>query len=394
MAVSARHSPPGAPLRLRESLVEVARREWRTPADFSLASLERFLTDQGVVGAHAPPTEISDRAVGAAILLGGDLRLDRTESHPRASPAPEVPAACAVVYAASAGARSVAAAPTPGGPARIGKWTPSWTVGDHAEAVTRVRDLIADGSVYQVNIVGHQSAPFEGSGAAVGYALSQLSDTPYAGAMTGPGWSVFSASPECLLEVVGGVAYTRPIKGTAAIGLNATADAVAHAALLASSKDRAEHIMIVDLARNDLSRVSTVGGVSVPELYSVRRLAGVWHAESTIRAVLAPGVGLAALLGAVFPGGSVTGAPKRAALHAIDSLEPVGRGPAMGAMGWLGSDGDIRLGLTIRTVAIAADRIHLWTGGGVTWGSKPADEVAEAAVKAAPLLAALRRHAG
>jgi para-aminobenzoate synthetase component 1 len=146
--------------------------------------------------------------------------------------------------------------------------------------------------------------------------------------------------------------------------------------------------MIVDLERNDLARVARTGTVLVSDLYALRPWCELWQAESTIEAELRPGVGLAELLRAVCPGGSVTGAPKRAALEMIAGLEPVGRGPAMGALGVLTPSG-LDLGLTIRTVAAADGRLHLWAGGGITWGSDPAAEVAEATAKAAPLRAAI-----
>jgi para-aminobenzoate synthetase component 1 len=158
--------------------------------------------------------------------------------------------------------------------------------------------------------------------------------------------------------------------------------------LLSSAKERAEHIMIVDLERNDLGRVARTGSVAVTELFAVRRWCDLWQAESEVTAVLKPGVDLADLLRAVCPGGSVTGAPKLAALAEIAALEPVGRGASMGALGWIGPD-HIDLGLTIRTVAVDRERVHLWAGGGITWGSEPDAEVAEAAAKAAPLRAAL-----
>jgi len=147
-------------------------------------------------------------------------------------------------------------------------------------------------------------------------------------------------------------------------------------------------VMIVDLVRNDLGRVATTGSVRVDELYAVRRWCDLWQAESVVSARLAAGVGLAGLLRAVCPAGSVTGAPKLAAVDTIARLEPVGRGPSMGALGWVAAD-RVDLGLTIRTVALDEQRAHVWAGGGVTWGSDPAAEVAEAAAKAAPLLAAL-----
>jgi para-aminobenzoate synthetase component 1 len=134
--------------------------------------------------------------------------------------------------------------------------------------------------------------------------------------------------------------------------------------------------------------VARIGSVRVDELFGLRRWCGLWQAESTVSARLCDGVGLAALLRAVCPGGSVTGAPKLAALAEIARLEPVGRGPSMGALGWVGHDG-IRLGLSIRTVAADDTHVHLWAGGGITWGSDPDAEVAEAAAKAAPIRTAL-----
>ncbi|HEX7744936.1 MAG TPA: chorismate-binding protein, partial [Micromonosporaceae bacterium] len=221
-------------------------------------------------------------------------------------------------------------------------------------------------------------------------ALARLGALPgarYGGLMTGPGWAIGCASPETLVEVRGGRVVTRPIKGTR------PATAQGRRALLDSAKERAEHVMIVDLERNDLARVAQTGSVRVDELYAVRRWCDLWQAESVVSAVAAHGLGLADLLRAICPGGSVTGAPKRAALAQIAAGEPVGRGASMGALGWVGPDG-LDLGLTIRTAAADADRIHLWAGGGITWGSDPDAEVAEAAAKARPVRAALAGNGG
>jgi para-aminobenzoate synthetase component 1 len=237
--------------------------------------------------------------------------------------------------------------------------------------------------VYQVNLVGHASAPYRGDPAEALRRVTRLPGARYAGVLSGTGWAVACASPETLVEVRAGRAVTRPIKGTR------PATVPGRAELLASPKERAEHVMIVDLERNDLARVARTGTVRVDELYAVRRWCGLWQAESTVSAALAPGTGLADLLRALCPGGSVTGAPKRAALDVIAALEPVGRGPSMGAFGWIGRD-RIDLGLTIRTVAVDAERVHVWAGGGITWGSDPAAEVDEAAAKAAPLRGAVR----
>ena len=147
--------------------------------------------------------------------------------------------------------------------------------------------------------------------------------------------------------------------------------------------------MIVDLERNDLSRVCEPGSVRWPELMATRTLAGVEHMVSTVEGTLREGVGLAELLGATFPGGSITGAPKIAAVDLIAELEPVGRGASMGALGRVYGNGDLDLALTIRTFAIAEGRIHLWVGGGVVWDSDPQAEIAESWVKADPLLRAI-----
>nr|WP_064741718.1 chorismate-binding protein [Hamadaea tsunoensis] len=269
-----------------------------------------------------------------------------------------------------------------GEPWRLGAWRPSWTPAEHAGAVQAVREAIARGDVYQVNVVGHAAAAYTGDPRPALRRLATLRGAHYAGLIEGDGWAIACASPETLVSVRDGVAVTRPIKGTA----RATEEG--RRELLASEKERAEHVMIVDLERNDLARIAEIGSVSVDELFALRHWGDLWQAESTVAARLRPGTGLAALLRALCPGGSVTGAPKLAALAEIARLEPVGRGASMGAFGWVGHD-HVDLGLTIRTVAATRTELHLWAGGGITWGSDPAAEVAEAAAKAAPIRALL-----
>ena len=147
--------------------------------------------------------------------------------------------------------------------------------------------------------------------------------------------------------------------------------------------------MIVDLERNDLSRVCEPGSVRWPELMVTRELAGVEHMVSAVEGTLRDGVGLAEILRATFPGGSVTGAPKIAAVDLIAELEAIGRGASMGAIGRIHGNGDFDLSITIRTFAIADGTIHLWVGGGIVWDSDPATEVEESWVKARPLLDAI-----
>jgi para-aminobenzoate synthetase component 1 len=264
----------------------------------------------------------------------------------------------------------------------LGAWEPSWTPGEHAGAVRRVRAAIADGDVYQVNVVGHASAPYRGDPLPALRRVAGLRGARYPAVLRGDGWALACASPETLVELGAGRIVTRPIKGTR------PATAAGRRELLASAKERAEHVMIVDLSRNDLARVAVTGSVRVDELYGIRRWSDLWQAESVVSARPAPGTGLADVLRALCPGGSVTGAPKRAAVAHIAELEPVGRGPSMGALGWLRPD-RLDLGLTIRTVVADGDRLHVWAGGGITWSSDPRAEVAEAAAKAAPLRALL-----
>nr|WP_236718396.1 chorismate-binding protein [Actinoplanes sp. TFC3] len=266
----------------------------------------------------------------------------------------------------------------------LGGWRPSWTPAEHAGAVEAVRDAIARGDVYQVNVVGHASAAYTGDPGPALQRVTKLAGARYGGLLRGDGWAIATASPETLVEVRAARVLTRPIKGTG------PATEAGRRALLASAKERAEHTMIVDLERNDLARLAGVGPVRVDELFAVRQWSGLWQAESQVSAPIVGHLDLAALLRAVCPGGSVTGAPKLAALQQIAGLEPVGRGVSMGALGWVGTD-HLDLGLTIRTVAAAEGRLHLWAGGGITIDSDPAAEVAEAAAKAGPLRSVLAR---
>jgi para-aminobenzoate synthetase component 1 len=264
----------------------------------------------------------------------------------------------------------------------LGPWTPSWTRDEHAAAVEAVRAAIGRGDVYQVNVVGHAKAPYSGDPAAALRRVAGLPGARYGGVLAGKGWALATASLETLVEVRDGRVITRPIKGTR------PATEPGRRELLASAKERAEHVMIVDLERNDLARLPGLGPVRVDELFAVRRWVDLWQAESVVSAAIEGTLDLADLLRAICPGGSVTGAPKLAALAEIARLEPVGRGVSMGAVGWIGPD-HLDLGLTIRTVAADGTHLHAWAGGGITWDSDPTAEVDEAAAKAAPIRAAL-----
>jgi para-aminobenzoate synthetase component 1 len=285
--------------------------------------------------------------------------------------APSAPEPCAL----PAVAYSLDPPPVPSGSFTVGEWRATWSEREYADAVETVRAAIHEGDVYQVNLVQHLRADFAGDPAAVAAALGPLRPLE-PGALAGDGWAIVSASPELLLQKRGNVVRTSPIKGTRPAGVP-----------IESAKDAAEHVMIVDLERNDLSRVCVAGSVHWPELLAERQLAGVSHLVATVEGELRPGVTLTELLEAVLPGGSVTGCPKLAALDLIAALEPVGRGASMGALGRVYANGDLDLALTIRTFAIADGEIHLWVGGGIVWDSEPASEIEESWVKARPLLA-------
>lgn len=341
--------------------------ELREPEQ-ALDRLEGWLRDHGF---FAPGGE----ALVADVYLGYGLAstLRRTRAPGPPEPCPALP-----VVAARLGRRPRASGRSEG--VRIGGWEPTWEADEYRRAIDEVRSAVARGDVYQVNLVQHLSAPFAGDADALATALAPLRPL-HPEPFVGDGWAVVSASPELFLARRGDRIRTMPIKGTRPLG--------GAWELAASEKDAAEHVMIVDLERNDLSRVCLPGSVRWPDLMATRELAGVSHMVSTVEGTARPGVGLAELLSATFPGGSVTGAPKIAAVDLIAQLEPVGRGASMGALGRIYGNGDLELALTIRTFAIAEGRIHLWVGGGIVWDSDPEAEVEESWTKAAPLLEAL-----
>ena len=328
----------------------------------SVAELEAALAEEGFFGRDD---------VVARVYVGyrasDAMRRSRVPAPPEPCPLPAVACAIEPVDGAVRAAGSFA----------VGDWSPSWSEDEYAAAVDAVRDAIAEGDVYQVNLVQHLSAPFDGDPAGLACALAPLRPLEPA-PLAGPGWTIVSASPELLLSRRGNVVRTSPIKGTRPAGVSVD-----------SPKDAAEHVMIVDLERNDLSRVCVPGSVRWPELLEERELAGVTHLVATVEGELRDGVPLAELLDAVLPGGSVTGCPKIAALDLIAGLEPVGRGASMGALGRVYPNGDLDLALTIRTFAVAEGTVHLWVGGGIVWDSDPRAEVEESWVKARPLLAAI-----
>jgi para-aminobenzoate synthetase component 1 len=337
---------------------------WRD--DDPLAKLEAYLDDAGFFRA-------GDHLVADLFLAY------RTSTTLRRAPWPDPPEPCRLPLLAARIHPRDERQPAPG-TYRIGEWRRSWDDEGYAAAIDAVREAIGRGDVYQVNLVQHLHAPFEGDPAGLAARLAHLRPL-HLDPLSGDGWTVVSGSPELFLARRGDRVWTKPIKGTRPAGV--------HGELRESEKDAAEHVMIVDLERNDLSRVCEPGSVRWPDLMAERELAGVTHMVTTVEGRLRSGVGLSELLSAVFPGGSVTGAPKISALDHIAGLEPVGRGASMGALGRIYPNGDLELALTIRTFAIADGEIHLWVGGGIVWDSDSQEEIEESWVKARPLLTAV-----
>ena len=333
----------------------------------AFAAIEDYLRSAGFFGGEAEDV-VADLYLGYG--LSAALRREAFPDPPEPCPLPV--AACRV-------RQDVEPALIPAD-FRIGEWHRTWDENAYAGAVEGVKAAIERGDVYQVNLVQHLSAPFAGEPEGLAAALAPLRPL-HPWPLSGDGWSIVSASPELFLARRGDRVWTKPIKGTRPLG--ASED------LQESEKDAAEHVMIVDLERNDLSRVCEPGSIRWPDLMAEHELAGVAHLVTTVEGRLRPQVGLAVLLDATFPGGSVTGAPKISAIDHIAALEPVGRGASMGALGRVWPNGDLELALTIRTFAVAEGRIHLWVGGGIVWDSDAREEIEESWVKARPLLAAV-----
>ena len=337
--------------------------ELHSPAG-AFARIEEYLRERGF---FAPDGE--DLVANLYLGYGLSEPLRRTSGPAPAEPCPLPLAAVAVADMWGPGPDRSAAVTV-----SIGQWERTWSEAEYGDAVEAVRDAIGRGDVYQVNLVQHLSADVEAAPHALAERLAWFRPR----VLEGDGWAIVSASPELFLSRRGRCVRTEPIKGTRPLGEHVEGE-----------KDTAEHVMIVDLERNDLSQVCEPGSVRWPELMAERELAGVTHLVSTVEGTLREDVGLAELLAATFPGGSVTGAPKLAALDLIAALEPVGRGASMGALGTVRGNGDLELALTIRTFALAENRLHLWVGGGIVWDSEPEAEIAESWTKAQPLLSAI-----
>jgi para-aminobenzoate synthetase component 1 len=266
----------------------------------------------------------------------------------------------------------------------------SFTHRGYLDAVTRVRDYIVAGDIFQANLSQRLEAPLEEDPWHLYRRLREVNPAPFAAYLEFDGIYVASASPERFLRVdASGQVETRPIKGTRPRGLSPQHDAALARALWDSEKDRAENLMIVDLLRNDLSRTCRPGTVRVPELFTLEGYRTVHHLVSTVVGELAPGREATDLLSAAFPGGSITGAPKVRAMEIIAELEPSRRGIYCGSIGYLSVTGAMDTSIVIRTLVATGGRVTFSAGGGIVADSDPESEYQETLHKAQALIATL-----
>ncbi len=257
--------------------------------------------------------------------------------------------------------------------------------------VSRAQDYIAAGDIYQVNLAHRFHADWRGDAFAFYEALRHYSPAPFAALVELEGRAILSASPESFLEMSGRTIRTRPIKGTRPRRADPNADEKSAYDLLTSPKEIAELVMITDLERNDLGAVCEFGTVRVKELLGLARFEQVFHLVSTVEGTLRPEVDHVSALRACFPGGSITGAPKKRAREIIAELEPEPRGLYTGALGWFGFNGESQFNIAIRTAILENGHAHFHVGAGIVADSIPEMEWQETLDKAAGILLAAER---
>ena len=276
------------------------------------------------------------------------------------------------------GEQALASAAEPAGDFALqGRFVATSPEDDYASAFARVQAYLRAGDCYQVNLARHWCAPFEGDPLAAYRALRRHFAGPYSAFLDFGDTRVLSLSPELLLGCRRGQLRTSPIKGTRPRGLDSFEDNMLRDELETSSKDRAENLMIVDLLRNDFGRVCEPGSVQVSRLFGVESFRNVHHLVSTVEGRLASGLTAIDALSSCFPGGSITGAPKRRAMEIIRELEPAPRSVYCGSIGYLEPGGGMQMNIAIRTLLCHGGQIHCWGGGGLVADSDCAQEFEE-----------------
>ena len=275
-----------------------------------------------------------------------------------------------------------------------GKVNFNFTRKSYGRAYDSVQNYLSAGDCYQINLAQRFSAQASGDAFDAYLALRRLSPAPYSAFLDLPQTQILCVSPERFLSVQNGVVETKPIKGTRPRSDDHETDTQLAAELAGHPKDRAENLMIVDLLRNDLGKSCVPGSVCVPKLFEVESYANVHHLVSTVQGKLADGHDALDVLRDCFPGGSITGAPKRRAMHIIDRLEPDRRGIYCGAIGYVGFDGNMDTNIVIRSLVYSAGEIRGWAGGGIVADSECAAEYQETLDKASAMLKVLRQYGG
>jgi anthranilate synthase component 1 len=259
--------------------------------------------------------------------------------------------------------------------------------------VRRAQAAIRDGEVFQIVLSTRFSAPFTGDPFEVYRALRRVNPSPYMFFLRFGEVALAGSSPEALVKLEGRIATLRPIAGTRRRGEDEARDRALEAELLADAKEAAEHVMLVDLARNDLGRVALPGTIEVRPARIVERYSHVMHLVSGVTGVLRPEVDAFDLFAAAFPAGTVTGAPKVRAMELIDAIEPAGRGFYAGTVGYFGHGGAMDQAIAIRTLAFSEGSVSYQAGAGIVARSVPEREHDEIVAKAAALRAALAEGA-
>lgn len=262
---------------------------------------------------------------------------------------------------------------------------------DYLEALTKLKNYIRSGDIYQANMTQRFETILRDRPLELYQKLRDINPAPFAAYLPLDEGAIISSSPERFIKVVGGTIETRPIKGTRPRGRDEDEDLHNKNELIHSEKDQSELLMIIDLERNDLSRIAKVGTVKVPELMVCEAYPTVFHLVSTVTAEVRDGLTPIDVIKATFPGGSITGAPKIRAMEIIDELEPTQRGIYTGSIGYIGFNGDMDLNIAIRSVLCTNGKAYFQAGGGIVWDSVEEDEYEESLTKARAMREALSR---
>ncbi len=258
----------------------------------------------------------------------------------------------------------------------------------YVASIGRIKDYIKSGDIYQVNFTQRFEGECTYSPYELYYRLRTMNPAPFASYMDLGSAQIISSSPERFLQIKKGKVQTRPIKGTRARGKNTEEDLLNKTDLYESEKDRAELLMIVDLERNDLGKVCKTGSVKVTQLYLIEEYATVYHLVSTVEGILDAGIHVVDCIKSMFPGGSITGAPKIRSMEIIDELEPTQRNIYTGSIGYIGFNSDTDLNIVIRTIVQKGNKVYFQAGGGIVWDSDAQMEYDESLQKAKALMEA------